>query len=34
MASFLLPCDGTSNALLAVRHSVDVFRRGDVLMVC
>ena len=33
MASLLLPCDGTSNALLAVRHSVDAFRRGDVLMV-
>ena len=33
MATLLLPCDGTSNALLAVRHAVDAFRRGDVLMV-
>ena len=33
MATLLLPCDGSSNALLAVRHVVDAFRRGDVLMV-
>jgi nucleotide-binding universal stress UspA family protein len=33
MATLLLPCDGTSNALLAVRHAVDAFCRGDVLMV-
>ena len=32
MASVFLPCEGTSNALLAVRHSVDAFRRGDVLI--
>jgi len=33
MATVLLPCDGSSSALLAVRHAVDAFRRGDVLMV-
>lgn len=33
MATLLLPCDGSSSALLAVRHAVDAFRRGDVLMV-
>lgn len=33
MATLLLPCDGTPNALLAVRHAVDAFRRGGVLMV-
>lgn len=33
MATLLLPCDGTSNALLAVGHAIDAFRRGDVLMV-
>lgn len=33
MATILLPCDGTSNALLAVQHAVDAYRRGDVLMV-
>lgn len=33
MATLLLPCDGSSNALLAVRHAVDAFRCGDVLMV-
>lgn len=32
MATLLLPCDGTSNALLAVRHAVE-FRRGDAPMV-
>jgi nucleotide-binding universal stress UspA family protein len=30
MNTLLLPCDGSSNALLAVRHAVDAFRRGDV----
>jgi nucleotide-binding universal stress UspA family protein len=33
MAKLLLPCDGTSNALVAVRHAVDAFRRGEVRMV-
>ncbi|MCC2635702.1 MAG: putative universal stress protein UspA [Ramlibacter sp.] len=32
-ATLLLPCDGTSDALLAVRHAVDAFRLGDVLMI-
>jgi nucleotide-binding universal stress UspA family protein len=30
MATLLIPCDGSCNALLAVRHAVDAFRRGDV----
>lgn len=29
MATLLLPCDGSSNALLAVRHAIDGFSRGD-----
>lgn len=29
MATLLLPCDGSSSALLAVRHAVDACRRGD-----
>lgn len=33
MATLLLPCNGTPNALLAVRHSVDAFSRGDVRMI-
>jgi nucleotide-binding universal stress UspA family protein len=33
MATLLLPCDGSSNALHAVRHAVDAFRRGDVRLV-
>lgn len=33
MATLLLPCDGTSNAMLAVRHAVGAFRHGDVLMI-
>jgi len=33
MDTLLLPCDGTPNALLAVRHACDAFRRGDVRMV-
>jgi len=33
MSTLLLPCDGTPNALLAVRHAVDEFRRGHVRMV-
>lgn len=33
MTTLLLPCDGTPHALLAVRHVVEAFRRGDVLMV-
>ena len=31
--TLLLPCDGSPNALLAVRHAVESFRRGEVLMV-
>ena len=30
MATLLLPCDGTPNALLAVRHAIEGFHRGDV----
>ena len=33
MATLLLPCDGTSNAMLAVRHAVGGFRHGDMLMI-
>lgn len=33
MATLLLPCDGSSHSLLAVRHAVDAFRCGDVRMV-
>jgi len=33
IAVLLLPCDGTPNALFAVRHAVNAFRRGDVLMI-
>lgn len=29
MATLLLPCDGSPSALLAVRHAVDEFQRGD-----
>jgi nucleotide-binding universal stress UspA family protein len=29
MATILLPCDGSPSALLAVRHAVDAYRRGD-----
>lgn len=30
MATLLLPCDGSPGALLAVRHAVTQFRRGEV----
>lgn len=33
MTTLLLPCDGTPDALLAVRHAVGGFRHGDVLMI-
>jgi nucleotide-binding universal stress UspA family protein len=33
MATLLVPCDGTHNTLLAVRHVIDMFRRDDRLMV-
>ena len=33
IATLLLPCDGSSNALCAVRHAVDAFRRGEALLV-
>ncbi|NSX02571.1 universal stress protein [Cupriavidus gilardii] len=29
MATLLLPCDGSPSALLAVRHAIDEFRRGE-----
>jgi len=30
MATLLLPCDGSPSALLAVRHAIAEFRRGEV----
>ncbi len=33
MTTLLLPCDGTPNALLAVRYVINAYRRGDTLMV-
>jgi nucleotide-binding universal stress UspA family protein len=33
MSTLLLPCDGSSSALLAVRHAIDAFRRGDVRLI-
>ena len=33
MTTLLLPCDGTPNALLAVRHAIRAYRQGDVLMI-
>lgn len=33
MTTLLLPCDGTPNALLAVRHAAEMFRRGNVQMI-
>lgn len=33
MTTLLLPCDGTPNALLAVRHVVHSRRPGDVLVI-
>lgn len=33
MTTLLLPCDGTPNALLAVRHVINGYRCGDNLMV-
>jgi nucleotide-binding universal stress UspA family protein len=33
MATILLPCDGGPDALLAARHAVDCFRRGEVQLV-
>jgi nucleotide-binding universal stress UspA family protein len=33
MTTLLLPCNGSPNALLAVQHAVDAFRRGDLQMV-
>ncbi|MGV3570804.1 MAG: universal stress protein [Ramlibacter sp.] len=33
MTTILLPCDGSPNALLAVRHAIRAFRRGDARMV-
>lgn len=33
MATLLIPCDGTSNALLAVRHAVSAFQVGNVRMI-
>ncbi len=33
MTTILLPCDGSPDALLAVLHAADAFRRGDVTKV-
>ena len=33
MSTLLLPCDGSPDALLAVRHVIDAVRRGDVQQV-
>lgn len=33
MATLLLPCDGSPNALLAVRHAIRAFRRGEAGMI-
>lgn len=33
MTTLLLPCDGSSNALLAVRHAIRAFRRGEAQMI-
>lgn len=33
MSTLLLPCDGSASALLAVRHAIDAFGRGDVRLV-
>jgi nucleotide-binding universal stress UspA family protein len=33
MSTVLLPCDGSASALLAVRHAVRAFRRGDVQLI-
>jgi nucleotide-binding universal stress UspA family protein len=33
MTTLLLPCDGSPNALLAVRHAIRAFRRGDARMI-
>jgi nucleotide-binding universal stress UspA family protein len=33
MTTLLLPCDGSPQALLAVRHAIQAFRRGDAHMV-
>ena len=33
MSILLLPCDGSSSALLAVRHAIDAFGRGEVRLV-
>lgn len=33
MATLLLPCDGSSSALCAVRHTVGAFQRGEALLV-
>jgi nucleotide-binding universal stress UspA family protein len=33
MSMLLLPCDGSSSALLAVRHAIDAFRQGEVRLV-
>ena len=33
MATLLIPCDGTANALVAVRHVAEAHRHGEVRMV-
>ena len=32
-ATLLLPCDGTSSAMLALRRALDAFHRGEVLRI-
>jgi nucleotide-binding universal stress UspA family protein len=33
MTTLLLPCDGSPNALLALRHAIRAFRRGEVRLI-
>ncbi|MBW8469991.1 MAG: universal stress protein [Thiobacillus sp.] len=33
LTTLLIPCDGTTNALLAVRYAASAFRHGDVRMI-
>lgn len=33
MTTLLLPCDGSPNALIAVSHAIQAFRRGDARMI-
>lgn len=33
MTTLLLPCDGSPNAMLAIRHAIAAFRRGEARMI-